>query len=875
MRVGFLGPVEVLDERGDHVPVGGAMVRALLVRLAVDVGRPVSVEALADALWPFGAGPADRVHALHSLVSRLRRALPDRTPLRSVPGGYLLALGPDAVDATRFERLAAAPHTLREALALWRGDLPPDVPHTTATRLRELRLAALEDLADADLATADLAGGADPGQVAADLRALVEQHPERERARALLLRALHADGRSAEALRCYEEFRSALADELGVDPSPELREAHLAVLREDNVDRRRGNLPEPLTGFVGRDRERALVTRRLAEHRLVTLTGPGGVGKTRLATTSAAGVPGAWLVELAAVTDPDEVPQAVLSAFGTRRTSAGDAHWDTTTRLVHLLSPQPVLLVLDNCEHLLDAVAALAVRLLGACPRLRLLTTSREPLRITGEALVPVPPLETAPHGPAVRLFTDRATAVRPDFTADAPLVAEICRRLDGLPLAIELAAAHVRSVPVEHLPTLLDDRFRLLARGSRTALPRHRTLRAVVDWSWALLADDERRLAEALAVFGGTITPDAAAHVGPADVPTPLVLSALVDKSLLDLVEGPEPRYRMLETIRAYGLERLAARAAVEPTRDAHARYFLALAETAAPHLRGRGQLRWLDRLTADRGNLLGALHHACATRDTATAVRLATRLAYYLTLQGDHAEAARLLRTALSLPGPTTAADRAPATTAFLINSVLSGDTADTGEVVDRFRALGDRSHPSGGLVEPFAALIAGDHEAGLAAVNEQQPHPAPLARAMLWFVRALLNDDRGARAESCRDLATAAEEFTALGERWGLVTSLTKLAALRIELGDPHGAIAALTRSLEPACELGGDARQRLLLATAHTRAGDPDRARAELRAVIATSQAAHHLAAAHLGLTEPARAYGDPEAAERGVTAGRLG
>ncbi|MCO1657792.1 BTAD domain-containing putative transcriptional regulator [Pseudonocardia humida] len=863
MQVGILGPLEV-RAAGTAVALRGARMRTLLARLALDAGRTVPVSALADALWPTRT---DARHALHSLMTRLRDALPAPEAVRTLPGGYRLDLPPDAVDAVRFEQLARAGRDalrtgrsagavehLRAALELWRGDALadlPDVPFAVAAaaRLDELRRTAREDRAEAELRT-----GADPAGVVAELHALTSAHPTRERAHALLLRALHADGRTAEALDHYARLRTALADRLGADPSPELRAAHLAVLRPE---RPRPRLPVPLTSFVGREAELALIAGRLADHRLVTLTGPGGAGKTRLAVaagTDRAG--GAVLVELAGLRDPDGVGPAARAALGT---TAAD-----------------VLLVLDNAEHLLDPVAAVVEELLHRHPGLRVLVTSREPLGTAGEALVPVPPLPVPPAGaplaelaasPSVRLFADRAAAANPAFAltpTSTAGVAELCRRLDGLPLAIELAAARARSVPVEHLATVLDDRFAVLTTGARTAPPRHRTLAAVVAWSWDLLDDDERALVEALSAFPGTITPTAAEHVGRPSAPVRALLAALVDKSLLQPAAGAEVRYRMLETIREYGAHRLADRA--HAARAAHARYFLQTAEAAVPELRGPDQLRRLPALLADRENLLGALRFAVDAGDVDTAVRLASAMSFPLTLHGDHTEAARLLRAALDLPGAASARGYSAAVAGYFLNSLLAGTTPAG---LDRFRPAAGTDHPSAYAIGPLLAALSGD--SGGAELPATPPsRTTPWGRALYWLLRALVRDHGGDLRRSADDLATAADRFAAVGERWGLATALTRLAAARLRLGDPDGAIDALRRARAPAAELGRDDRQRIWLATAHEHAGEPGAALAELAAVLAGAPAPHDIAQAHLRRGDLHRRGGDLAAADREYT-----
>jgi len=921
MRLGVLGPLLVTVD-GEVVEVGGVRLRALLIRLALDAGRTVTMASLASALWP-DDGPADPANALQTLVSRLRRALPRGDVVRSAPGGYCLDLPPEAVDALRFERLvregrralgrgeaAIAARRLQEALGLWRGDALANVaeaPFAAAAvvRLDELRLAATEDRLEAELRVSP-----ERSYLVAELEELTAAHPLRERLRHLLIKALHGEGRQAEALAAYEDFRRLLADELGADPSPELQRTHLALLRGQEVVRRpsggspRGNLRAPLTSFVGRAEERALVARQLDDGRLVTLVGPGGAGKTRLASTLAAdmadGFPGGvWLVELAPVTDPGAVVQAAVGALGLRETGLPDAPpiaREPMSRLVEALSATETLIVLDNCEHLVDAAARLAEDLLGRCPGLRILATSREPLGILGEALSPLAPLIVPEPGtslagalnnPAVRLFTDRATAARPDFAVthdNVGAVAEICRRLDGLPLAIELAAARLRALPIERVAARLDDRFRLLTGGSRTALPRHRTLRAVVDWSWSLLDDDERQLAQRLAVFPATISPDAAGDLG---APAPAVLdtlAALVDKSLLQVVEGPEPRYRMLETIREYGLERLAEAGQIAEVRAAHAAHFLRLAETAEPDLRGPHQLPWIRALTAEGDDLVAALHFARDAGDAGTATRLGAALGLFWTIRGNHAEAASWLRLALDVPGESPRTARATATALYLFNAVLSGGHAAALPAVGelRTRLSGTEpigGHPAGTLVEPAMALIADDAVQGLTAIDRELFHPDHWARAMLRLIRALLGGNTGDMDGMCRDLAGAASEFRQAGERWGLATSLTYLGFAQTILGDFDGATVALEESVRLLRELdaGDDAiMQRVWLADARRQKGDVERARAELLEMVAPgagTSSSRHIVLARITLGNLARQNGDLEEAARHYAAAR--
>ncbi|WP_196279367.1 AfsR/SARP family transcriptional regulator [Catellatospora vulcania] len=944
MRVGILGPLEV-RLAGEPVEVAGARLRALLIRLAVDAGRTVPVSALADALWG-DTLPADPANAVQTLVSRLRRALPDGA-VSFGPGGYRLETVPESVDALHFEELArrgratlAAGHPadaaelLGRALALWRGDALAEVcdaPYAVAAAARwaELRLLAVEDRVEAELAVAA------PDRVVPELERLVADQPLRERPRALLMRALHAAGRTADALAAYEDFRGRLAGELGVDPSVELRQLHLAVLRDDPAARtsftspgatrtsftptgagrtssdppaaltssslpRRDNLRASLTSFVGRAEELDRIGRLLAAGRLVTLVGPGGAGKTRLSLTAAARQAAddpavrVCLVELAPVTDPVTLVQALLGALDLRESGFMDNGQpvlprDAMSRLVDALSAEDVLLVLDNCEHLVEPVAALAEELLTRCPRLRVLATTREPLNILGEALCPVSPLALPEPSasmagalayPVVQLLRDRAAAVRPDFAVTDDNVAdvvEICRRLDGLPLAVELAAARLRFMSPAHLADRLGDRFRLLTGGSRTAMARHRTLRAVVAWSWDLLLEPERLLIERLSVFPAGATRDSAAGVC-ADELVPAadiadLLDALVDKSLLQATGDGEPRYRMLDTIREYGLERLAD-TDLPRVRAAHTAYFLNLAEQAEPHLRAADQLHWIRLLSAERDNLLAALHAAVDAGDADTAVRLVAALGLHWTVLGANAEAASWLGQALAVPGEAPGPQRALATAFYLINTANSDQPGDGTELIKEIGRLAGSldpswDHPLLALLEPVAALLIDDTAAGLAAIERKLAHPDPWVRSMLRMSRAFIADNDGDGEAMYADLQEAVAGFRRVGERGGLSIALTALGEARSNRGDFDGAVAAITESIELTRELSGTddtEYQQVRLAVIRGQRGETEAAKAILTD-IAEHGSVRHACGARLGLGELARQRGDLAEANR--------
>lgn len=416
------------------------------------------------------------------------------------------------------------------------------------------------------------------------------------------------------------------------------------------------NLPRQLTTFIGREREIAEAKRLLAETHLLTITGPGGSGKTRLSLEIGARLlseypDGVWLVEFAHLADPARVPQVLATALSVRE----EADRPLLVTLVDHLRPKRVLLLLDNCEHLIDACAGLADTLLRGCPEVKILPSSREALGLTGEVVFRVPPLslpdsrlvpalERLAEYEAVRLFVDRAIAVKPDFTLTddtAAAVVQICRRLDGIPLAIELAAARVRTLSVQQITAHLDERFRLLTGGSRTALPRHQTLRGLIDWSYGLLSEAERELFRRVSVFVGGWTLEASVAVcAGVDVDRYDIvelLGRLVDKSLCLIDgEGSDPRYRLLETIRQYGFEKLAETSEGQVVRARHRDFYLGFAEDAEPRLQGPEQVAWLQRLEADHDNLRAALRWSLDCDETEAALRLGSALSLFWDTHG-----------------------------------------------------------------------------------------------------------------------------------------------------------------------------------------------------------------------------------------------
>ncbi len=805
MRFGVLGPLDVRTADGTPVRVPERKVRLLLADLLADRGRPVSADRLVADLWG-DHGPGNPLRALHAKVSQLRRALEEAEPggrdlVESRSPGYLLHA--DDVDADRFAELIASARAvtdpaaraalLTDALNLWRGpafadfaDL--DFARPAITRLEEQRLVALEDLAFARLDLGEHAA------VVSELADVVARHPLRERLRAVHLRALYRAGRRHEALVGYDDLRRRLADELGVDPGPELAALHRAMLSQDPglapPVRPGTNLPNPLTGLVGRERDVAETRRLLAEHRLVTLTGPGGVGKTRLAVETARqlvdGFPdGVWVVEVSA---PCSLPDVVTAVLGIRDDGTwGGEHVDTVHRLAMALRDKRMLLVLDNCEQVVQQVADLTAVVLRTAPHVRVLATSQEPLAVAGEVRHAVAPLA---ESAAVELFVARAGAAG-GSTADLDAVAAICRRLDGIPLALELAATKVRALGVAGVLSRLDDRFRVLAGGYRDAPPRQRTLRAMIDWSWELLDDASRVVLRRLAVHHEGCAFEAAEAVcGGDDVAA--VLTGLVDRSLVVVADGAGGhRYRLPESLAAYCVERLSEAGELDEVRARHVEYYTDLAERA--RLRGPDQHGWLRRLDAESANLRGALDHAVRVRLSSPALRLVDALAWYWVLRGRLGEAHRAFEAAHTL-------GRTGTTTAWHTGiGILTGDGADRTERIEAALRSCPGPHASWFLGHALCEIgdIASAEDlteralTGFAATGDRWGTAAALAdRALQRFLR-------GDLSAAARDGERSVALFRDLGDTWGQLRG-TRAAAVVAEAFGAHDEAADRLRT-----------------------------------------------------------------------------
>ncbi|WP_226483530.1 AfsR/SARP family transcriptional regulator [Streptomyces parvulus] len=953
VRYRILGTTQVLRPDGTAVPLGGARLRALLTVLALRAGRAVPAGLLVEEVWG-GDPPADATGALQALVGRLRRAIGAQA-VASADGGYRLTAAPDDVDLHRFDRLvgegaraladgdpAKAAVPLDDALALWRGPALADLPDRTAEAARwETR--HLDALRARHTAALDL-GEAE--RSLPELTALCDARPLDEPLQALRLRALRDTGRTAEALAAYASVRHLLADRLGTDPGPGLRALHGELLAPGEpvvppapsgsrpapaegaappaspgsrpapaeaprapAPRRRGNLRARLTSFVGRDADIESLRADLATARLVTLLGPGGAGKTRLSQEAAEGAgdtapDGVWLAELAPVDDPDAVPEAVLTALGARETvlygagaeemrAAGAERPATAVeRLVEHCGRRRMLIVLDNCEHVVDAAARLTEELLARCPHLTVLATSREPLGVPGESLRPVEPL---PEPAALRLLADRGVAARPGFRPDADedtaaACAEICRRLDGLPLAIELAAARLRMLTPRQIADRLDDRFRLLSSGSRTVLPRQQTLRAVVDWSWDLLDAAEREVLGRLSVFAGGCDLTAAEAVcGPAALDA---LGSLVDKSLVvaapvtDRQTGEEMRYRLLETVAEYAGERLdeaGGRAAAE---RAHLTHYREFARTTDPLLRGPHQLAAIERLEREYENVRTALRHAIADRDEQEALCLSLSLVWYWQMRDLRVEARNWFVEIMALgpdpftepvrparpvwerctaapppmTGETLAEARRGAHLAHLACMDTELDAWQRPAAQSKLRIIAATYEPgmpqtcrSPGVLWFFAVLLAGDvkrlreiQDATVRTCRETPGYEWELAGALQMRANMLANRTDWA-GDATRDADESLEIYGRLGDAWGMAEALSGRAEARERTGEFQLAAADYRLAAEHAERLGAHAQVDVLdarLGSVLVEAGDPEEGERILRDVIERTRGTGH-------------------------------
>ncbi len=829
-----LGPLEVLA-RGEPVPLPAAKPRALLALLLLRANEIVSADTLIERLWG-GRAPATAANTLQVYVSQLRKALAaagDDLLVTRAPG-YLLRVTPDALDLARFERLATegrvaleedrfaeASALLRAALELWRGEplsdltleevAPPEIAW-----LDELRLIALENRVDADLALRRHA------ELVHELEALVARHPLRERPRAQLMLALYRSGRQAEALEEYRRARQTLDDELGLEPGAELQRLERAILTHDpalaappHARPRTSPLPRPATSLVGREHElgEACALLQRDDVGLLTMTGPGGIGKTRLALEVAAQLAdafedGAAFVPLEPFSEASLVAPAISQALGVTRggRTPGEA-------LEEHVRERSLLLVLDNFEQVVAASPLLAT-LLAVAPRLKVLVTSRALLRLSGEHEFPVPPLAEAP---SIALFEQRARAVRRGFVLDGnrQVVAELCARLDRLPLAIELAAARCKLLSPQAMLERLTSRLDVLGAGPRDAPVRHQTLRTTIEWSHDLLDEAERRLFARTAVFAGGFTLAAVENVCGKGEDVLDGLASLIDKSLLRRDAGEDDRFDMFETIRAYARERLAANGEEKALQQRHAAFYLALAEEAEPELESLGQAAWLNRLELEHGNLRSALAFLLETGQGEAALRLGAALRRFWEVHGHLAEGRRFLEAALeqSEEAPLLARVKALNGAGMLVGE--QGDFVSARRFFEQSlelaRRLGDEARIGAALANlGNLALFQQDFGEARALYEEAaelwrrvgQTRRLAVSLENLGCVALGENDVEGAVAllEEARGLAREAGALRVLG---AASRTLARALLLRPEL---ERAAAVLDEALSLAQELG---------------------------------------------------------------------
>ncbi|WP_068278521.1 BTAD domain-containing putative transcriptional regulator [Aldersonia kunmingensis] len=886
LTIAVLGPVEVFRD-GMRVAVPSGKSTEVLVRLALDAGTPVRAEQLIDDVWGESAARTGR-NTLQSKVSQLRKVLGDA--IRAEHGGYTLAVSPDAIDALRVAHLAetatgllrsdpaSASDAAAAGLALFRGPVlasagEGDWLAPQRARLTEIRLGLLEDQLAAEV---ELGGG---GAVIGRLEALVAENPLRERLWHSLITALYRAGRQADALAAYTKIRAILAGELGVDPGPELQELERGVLRHNesllattpHPRPRIGNLPRIGTDLVGRGTELGLLHRVLEPGSLVTLLGPGGIGKTRLAIETARTADlsgGAWLIRLEHADPSTDLELLVAETLGLSGTS----------QLADRLAGAATLLVLDNCEQVADAVAELADRLLDAAPGLRLLATSQHRLGAEGEHVVGLDPL---PPAEAVELFAARAAQWPSDIArgldpAD-PAVADICRYLDGLPLAIELAAARIRTLSLTDIAQLLGDRFTLLRDPSSTKPERRRALRATIEWSYELLDESDRHGLWVLAGFTGGARLDAFEHVLPAldvDEAALDVVARLVDRSLVTVTESGTgtTRYGLLDSIREFALDASRTAGRDAEISAAHAGWLAEVADETVSTVRGPAQAQRVVLAREERLNIDAALGW-CANNDPLLGLRIANGFGWAWVVLGDGVAGAVRVRDALdAADGQADPRDRVLALSLSGWLEASAGDVERAGAELDEALRLAESVGDVTLVADverhlAFQRLMQGQFAdalvlaEGAEAVNVALGRPWEEAASLLLGASAAMM--LGDSIEAAHTAERAVTELRPLDDAWGMVHGQAILGAIAQAEGRFDSAAKYLATAADESDRLGfagqaayhrtslgrvqqqsGDAAARATLERARAAATDskPARAAARLTAVLAAARSA---------------------------------
>jgi len=840
----LLGPLEVASA-DQAIVLPAEKPRALLAYLLLNANTPISSGTLIEALWD--DPPKTALNALHVYVSRLRKALSNGEGdlLVTHPAGYSLHVEPDQLDLHWFERFvaeardaqqrgdaAAAADRLRRGLGLWRGQPLADLPdapfaRVEALRLEELRLSALEDRIEADLELRR------HGDLVAELESLVAQHPLRERLRGQLMLALYRSGRQADALEKYRDARVVLVDTLGLDPGPALQELERAILRQDRElsapaapTAERAGLPSSASPLVGREQELAWASAlvRRPDVRLLTITGVGGIGKTRLALELARNLSGmfedgAAFVSLETISDPELVVPTIARALGPL---AAPGSTDAE-RLRDYLATRSLLLVLDSFEQLLEAAPVVSDLAAGA-PGLKVVVASRALLRVSGEYNFELPPLELPRLGatpqelatvPSVSLFVQRAQAVVSDFAlthANAADVAELCRRLEGIPLAIELAARRTKVLAPGPMLARLSQRLDLLAGGLRDAPERQQTLRATIDWSYDLLDENEQALFARLSVFVGGCTLASAEAICGEDVMADL--ASLVDKSLLRRRSGADPRFVMLDTVQEYALDLLGRRGEKGELQRRHAEHFLGVADAAKPELTGPRQAAWFDRLAEEHDNLRGALRWFLDGRRGELALRMVTALTRFWDVRGHRGEAMRWLTAALGARPRKPTPNRAIALRLLGILALREGRGEEAIPWIEESLRILEERKPDDAcptlLALSQAHLLAGhnDRAAELATEALEMAKRLGERRSIAHALDAAGNISlvSGGFEQARREFEATAAIAAELDDLQFLAVVLHNLACALIELGRVSEAVRTLRRSLRIARDVG---------------------------------------------------------------------
>ncbi|TQF65438.1 AfsR/SARP family transcriptional regulator [Rhodococcus spelaei] len=861
LELRVLGPVAAVRD-GHQIELGGARQRSLLGALVLAHPHSVSAERLLGQVWHDLAEP--KLSSLHVAISKLRDALsPDRA--RRTDGvlvregnRYLLAVERERVDAARFEALvqrgADAPadgavDRYREALALWRGSAYADIAGAEFAAPEIARLSALRLEARKSLLAVELSRGRF-AEVATDAEAVVAEYPLDERAWELFVLALYRTGRQSDALAALRRVRAILDDELGIDPGIGLRELEVAVLAQDEALHavgesvrpeipRASQLPVPRTRFVGRGADIDTVTALLDDRPLVTLVGPGGVGKTRLAVEvcrSRVDADGPWWVDLGALTDGALLVPAVAAALGLPGVG-------TVEHLAGVLSSRTTLLILDNCEHVVAETAQAVGALLDRCPQVRVLATSREPLDVDGEELHEVSPL-----GPdaALDLFAVRAGGVVPGWTlgdTNSDAVRTICRELDGIPLGIELAAAQLRVLSEQQIADGLGDRFTLLQGGSRSTPARQRALADTVDWSYRLLDAEQSELLRRVAVFAESFDISGAAAVGgvASTVAAVAPLTALVRRSLVVVQPGTSPRrYRMLLTIRHFALDRAEPGERAQ-TEAAHRAHVLARVNAAHPSLYGTRSAVTMRELSGDQAEHRAALVSALAVGDAHYALELSGGLYWFWYRMGRIGEGLGFLTAALdAVAADGRAAEprlRARALSGVASLTYLTGDRAGAAQAArcaaDAWEDSGDGAEASR-LTAWLGYFLSMDdaHAEGLGiatrAAERARELGSDFAEADARMVLGMVLRTEGRPIEARTELAIAIAIAERIGNRWAVASSTWAMMKSAMDVGDLDGAMSS-ARDMQSVLEIDGDVTSWLVLihtaAAVLARAGHP--------------------------------------------------